>query len=251
VPDIFVPENKIQNMQHKYLIPAVLFTASAFLFSCGDAGNKSEDPMKVAEKHNDEKFDNEKEKTADFMVYAADLNMQEIQLGELAQGRGYDPEVKKMAKMMIEDHTKALTELKTLAAERTITLPETVSDESKKDCDKLGKKDRHDFDKEYADMMVDGHKDALKRFEKEAEEGADEQVRTWAFKMLPSLRSHLDHALAIQDKKDGKGDTAVVVRNIDDDKADKKDRDAHERDDHKDHDKKADARKSDKAKKDW
>src|SRR5687768_7877537 len=77
--------------------------------SCGDSKNdKAEDPVKVAEKHNEEKFDNETENTASFMVYAADLNMHEIQLGELAQGNGYDPEVKKMAKEMVDDHTKAL-----------------------------------------------------------------------------------------------------------------------------------------------
>jgi putative membrane protein len=201
----------IKKLSYSKILPmaALAFTLGA----CSDGTKKAEDPTKVAEEHNEQKFDNDKEKTADFMVYAADLNLQEIELGELAMGNGYDPEVKKMGKMMAADHHKALDELKKMAAERTVSLPESVSDEHKKDCDKLSKKTKKDFDKDYCDMMVDGHEDAIKRFEKEAEEGKDEGVRQWAFQMLPSLRTHLDHALECQKKCDNKNDTAVVIKN--------------------------------------
>ncbi len=182
------------------------------MFSCGDAKkDKTEDPLKVAEKHNEEKFDNETENTASFMVYAADLNMHEIQLGELAQGHGYNVEVQKMARQMVVDHRKALTDLKAIATKNTITLPESVSDKNKKECDKLSEKKRHDFDKEYCEILIEDHKEALKKFEKEAEEGKNEEVRKWAFAQIPSLRTHLDHALALEDKTKDKGDTAVVV----------------------------------------
>src|SRR4051812_14388459 len=122
-----------------FFIPLLYLSLS----SCGE-GKKAEDPIKVAEEHNEQKFDNDKEKTADFMVYAADLNLHEIQMAELAMGNGYDASVKTLAKKMIDDHQKAYADLKRLAAERTVSLPESASDSHKRDCDKLGKKTKKD-----------------------------------------------------------------------------------------------------------
>src|SRR6478609_2356316 len=90
----------------KSLSVITLALAVSCLTSCSDA-KKGEDSAEVAEKHNEEKFDNEGEKTADFMVFAADLSLHEIEMGELAMGKAYDAKVKTLGKTTAADHRKA------------------------------------------------------------------------------------------------------------------------------------------------
>jgi putative membrane protein len=158
------------------------------------------DVKEVAEEHNDAKFSKDDEKAAQFLVDAADLNMTEIKLGRLAQERGSSKSVKDLGKMMEGDHNKTLEELKTLASSKNITIPEALSEKGNKEYDKLDGKAGRDFDKEYADMMVDGHKDAIKKFEKIAEDSEDTEIKNWANQTLPALRKHLDHSITTRDK---------------------------------------------------
>lgn len=199
-----------------------LIVVSTFLpASCSEA-SKPEDEIKTAKEHNDEKFDNEKEKVADFVVNVAEMSLNEMQLGELSQGNAHHAKVKELGKMMVEDHRKAHDELSKLAEGKSITIPGSVSEEKRRACDRLGKKTGEEFDKEYCEMVADSHKEAIRKFEEVAEEGSDDEIRAWASKQLPRLRMHLDHTLICLRQayqKGGRGDTAVLVRNGDNDRA--------------------------------
>jgi putative membrane protein len=135
----------------------------------------------------------------DFMKNAADGGMAEVEMGKLATKNAQDPEVKKFGQMMVDDHTKANTELKALAAKKNVTLP-TDMGSYKGDVDDLSKLKGADFDKEYVDHMVDDHEDDVAAFEKQANNGTDPDVKAFAAKTLPVLRKHLDAIKAIQAK---------------------------------------------------
>ena len=193
-------KTKIQFLKSRFF---KLTFASAWLMllfttlpSCNN--EKPKDTKEVAEEHNDAKFDNAKEDDAKFLVSAAEINLEEIQLGQLAQTRGTTTHVKELGKMMETEHTKALADLQNLAAKKQVTIPisltENGMDENKKLLDTKGSK----FDKEYADMMVSGHKNAIDIFQKAADEASDPDIRNWATTMLPALRIHLDHSINCQ-----------------------------------------------------
>ena len=166
-----------------------------FLSSCGN-NSKPEDTKEVAEEHNDAKFDNKKqEKDAQFLVNAAEINLEEIKLGQLAQEKGNASHIKELGKMMEDAHTKSLAELIALAKTKIITIPTSPTDNAMDAFKKLDAKSGNNFDKEYADMMVSGHKDAISTFEKAAENCEDADIKNWASTMLPDLRKHLDHAI--------------------------------------------------------
>jgi len=55
----------------------------------------------------------------------------------------------------------------------------------------LSTKSGHAFDESYVSSMVKDHKDDIEAFEKEANNGADEDVKAWASRSLPTLREHL------------------------------------------------------------
>ena len=101
----------------------------------------------------------------DFVKDSAIAGMAEIELGRMAQQKGMDSNVKKFGQMMVEDHTKAGEALKSIATENRIEMPAQVDDDHKDKAEKLAAKNGADFDRDYADMMVDGHQDFVDKLE--------------------------------------------------------------------------------------
>ena len=108
-----------------------------------------------------------------------------------------NPQVKRFAQMMIDDHTKANDELKALAQSKSIELPQDIG-KHQKDYDKLAKLSGSDFDKAYVDAMVKDHKEDVVMFEKESKKGDDADTQAWAAKTLTTLQMHLQHAQDLQ-----------------------------------------------------
>lgn len=179
---------------------AVMLTLGLLFSSCGNS-HKPEDTEKAAEKKNDEKFENRAaEKDAQFLVDATTISLEEVGLGELAKTNAAMQEVKDLGAMMVTEHQKAIEQVKALAAKKMVAIPETLPDKQQEDIGKFSKKTGKDFDKDYCDKMVDGHKDAISKFETAARDAQDADIKAWAEQTLPTLRKHLDHARACQEK---------------------------------------------------
>jgi putative membrane protein len=182
---------------------SLLAVLTGGMVSCGNnnGARTNDDTKEVAEDKNDAKFDSAKvEKDAQFLVNAAEINLEEIKLGQLAQQRGMSADIKSLGQMMVEGHTKALSDLKSLAQSKTISVPDSATKDATDAYDKLQKEKGKDFDRKYCDMMVDGHKNAIDKFEKAASDANDPQIKQWASSMLPDLRKHLDQAMTCQTK---------------------------------------------------
>jgi len=189
------------------LIDGTLILALAFgITSCGNNA-KTEDTEAVADEQNEAKFDDNKtENDADFLVNAAEINLTEIELGTLATTNSQVAEVKELGKMMVDEHTKALNDLKAMAEKKMMTIPTELTADGKDEYKKLSEKTGKDFDKKYCDMMVSGHKNAINKFERASEKSQDGDIKAWATSMLPALRTHLDHSMTCQKMVDGKKD---------------------------------------------
>ena len=187
----------------------VLVTALFILQACNT--NENKDSVDKANDANDKKdttsmtSDTKKDTmaapvnddVAKFAVKTANAGMTEVELGKMAEQKG-SKSVKEFGAMMVKDHTKAGDELKSLAAEKNITLPASVSDEMRKHIDDLNKKSGKDFDKDYMDMMVKDHKDVIDGFEDMAKNSKDSAFKNFAVKTLPTLYKHLGAAKAIE-----------------------------------------------------
>jgi putative membrane protein len=174
---------------------SVLFAAFFFtLVSCGTKNNQ-DDSKEIAEEQNEQKFEEtDLEDDTDFAVKAADGGMLEVQLAQLALTKASSSQVKEFAQKMIDDHSKANDELKSLAQTKNITLPTTLSDENQKDYNDLAEKSGAEFDKAYCDFMVKDHKDDLDKFKKAAEDAKDPDLKSWAAGKVPVLEHHLSMA---------------------------------------------------------
>lgn len=132
-----------------------------------------------------------------FVMKAANGGMMEVQLGNYAQQNAANQRVKDFGSMMVRDHSKANDELKSIVANKNVTLPTAVTGDEKEHMEDLMKKTGKDFDKAYMSMMVEDHKKDINEFEKATNNVMDPDVKAWASKTLPVLRVHLDSAQAI------------------------------------------------------
>lgn len=101
----------------------------------------------------------------DFVRDVATMNMAEMELARLASERATDPNTKKFAQMMLNDHPAAGDKLKAFATERKIEVPAQVDDKHRDVHEKLAAKSGLEFDKEYADAMVQGHEDFVDKLQ--------------------------------------------------------------------------------------
>jgi putative membrane protein len=136
-----------------------------------------------------------------FINEAASGGLAEVELGQMAQTKATDPQVKEFGAMMVQDHTKANDELKALAEKKNITLPATPSEQQRKVKDELSTKSGNDFDNAYVLNMVKDHKKDIKLFEDASKKVNDPELKAFIVKTLPTLRMHLTHVQAIEKNK--------------------------------------------------
>lgn len=170
-----------------------------FAVSCDD--QRSEDSREVAEEMNDENIENDnKEEDAEFLVDAAVIHLEEIQLGQLAQQRGTLSEIRELGSMMEKDHSKALNDLRSLANSKMVTIPTSQTNKSKDVYNELNEESGEDFDAAYANIMVSKHNDAIDLFEEASTDAYDTEIKNLATTSLPTLRNHLDMSMKLQQK---------------------------------------------------
>ncbi len=183
----------------KIVFNIAVVTSVSFLMNSCNNNAKPEDTKEVAEEHNEAKFESKfEEKDAQFLVNTAEMDLEEILLGQLAQERGTNSSVKNLGKMMIQTHEQNLKDLTVLAGKKSITIPSSTTDKGQKAYQTLNTKMGKEFDKAYCDMIVTDHRNAISLFDKASVESKDGDVSQWATETLPELRTHLDQALTCQ-----------------------------------------------------
>ena len=166
----------------------------------GTVVSDSSDSKKVAEARNDKKFeDSTIEDDSKFAVKAADGGMMEVELSKLALTKSQSPEVKKLAQMIVTDHTKTNEELMKLAGTKNISVPAAISTNRQEKLNDFMKKTGNDFDKDYTSYMVSDHKDDIDLYKKQAEKGKDPEIKAWAAGKVATLEQHLQMAQTTED----------------------------------------------------
>ena len=132
--------------------------------------------------------------TKEFMEKAATGGMMEVELGKMAQEKASSSEVKDFGQQMVTDHTKANEDLKSLAQEKSVMLPDSMTAKQQRNVEKLSGLSGTEFDQEYMKMMVKDHEKDVKTYQKASEDVPDPAVQDFAAKTLPTLKDHLQKA---------------------------------------------------------
>ncbi len=133
-----------------------------------------------------------------FAMNAAQGGMAEVKLGQLAASKGSSDFVKQFGQKMVDDHSKANDQLKSVASKDNMTLPTDLSAKDQAEYDKLSKMSGAGFDKEYERYMTADHKMDVAAFKKESMTGQNPDLKSFAGDTLPTVQQHLQ---MLQSKK--------------------------------------------------
>jgi putative membrane protein len=126
-----------------------------------------------------------------FVKNAALGGMTEVELGKLAAQKGSSDAVKQFGQKMVDDHSKANEELKQVASNEKMDVPEALDSKHQSRIDKLSKLSGPDFDKAYLKDQEKDHKQDVNEFQSEAQAGSDPNVKQFAARTLPVIQEHL------------------------------------------------------------
>jgi putative membrane protein len=138
-----------------------------------------------------------------FFMRAAQSGFLEIEASKMAQNQASAAPIKSFASTMISDHTAADSELKALAAQKKVTLPENDAGANQADLDRLKKLKGAAFDTAYAQRIgVSAHNEAVALFDNTSKSAADADVKSFAAKTLQTLQHHLEMAKTLPHAND-------------------------------------------------
>jgi putative membrane protein len=129
-----------------------------------------------------------------FIKDAAQANMAEIQLAQLAQQKASDPQVKQLAQTIEQDHTQAQSKLEQVAQSNNVSMPTAVPQKDQNEQQKLSSMSGKQFDHAYTQMMIRDHKTDIKKFKTAEKMASDTGVCEYASSTLPDLQKHLNMA---------------------------------------------------------
>jgi putative membrane protein len=126
-----------------------------------------------------------------FLVDASYSNVAEVDAGTLASAQGSDAGVKMFGQMMVGDHGTAESELKTIADNVGVTIPQEPDSAHKAMKQMLMTLSGTTFDTTYLAGQVKDHKVTISIFQAEISNGQDTMVINYANKYLPKIQMHL------------------------------------------------------------
>lgn len=129
-------------------------------------------------------------KDAEYLQKSAQGTMSEVKLGEMAQKQAADDRVKQFGKRMVDDHGKDLQNIRQLASQKHVNLPDAPNKEQSKEADKLAKLSGADFDKEYVKYEMKDHKDDVKENGKTMKKALDPDVKNFASAEYKTVSAH-------------------------------------------------------------
>jgi len=129
---------------------------------------------------------------AQFMKKAAEANMTEAHLGQMAEAQSSQQSVKDFGQTLSKDHTSAYESLTALTNKIGETIPKAIGPD--RTIERLMHLKGTAFDRAFSQDEVQSHKGAIALFRNESEHGENADVKAWAKTMLPTLEGHLQTA---------------------------------------------------------
>ena len=133
-----------------------------------------------------------------FILAAAQGGMKEVKLGELAAQNGKRDDVKAFGQMMVKDHSAINDDLKALAAQKGVTLPDSLDAKHQAMVDKMAALTGSEFDDAYIAGMIKDHKMDAKEFKAESAATKDADIKSFVDKSIPVVDGHLKRITAMK-----------------------------------------------------
>jgi putative membrane protein len=135
-------------------------------------------------------FGTETQKTEKFITEQIDSQLMDLEEATLALQRGASDSVRAYGDWMLKDHSRMLADLKVLAIQKNVVIPNQLSKQKTEGLSDLMDKHEHEFDLKFVKMMTIDHKRDVCCL-KQATKSADPDVKKFAEEYLPVLEKQL------------------------------------------------------------
>lgn len=140
------------------------------------------------------------------LAFTATANKGEIAEGKLAETKATNAKVKAFARQLVTDHTAMLSEGTSFAKKNNITADSTKDDvqdlqkDANNEVKELNSKAKGmDWDKNFVDKEIDGHKKVLDKIHDFQNSTQNAQLKEMLTKAAQKVQAHLDKAQALKD----------------------------------------------------
>lgn len=131
---------------------------------------------------------------ATFLVEATNFNLLLQDLSNKAAQQAYARVVVDFANQALADHNRMSEDLRTLAKNKKVNLPVSMSERFQVISNELSIADRRSFDKAYLNTVENVYEQAIRMFEDAALKANDARVRAFAASKLEILRNNARRA---------------------------------------------------------
>ncbi len=135
-----------------------------------------------------------------FVDFAAQTDMTEAHLGQLAQDNAQSQAVKDYGQTLTTDHTSDYKQLSGVATKAGLTVPKGIDAKHWAMIAPLEKMKGAAFDHRFEQMMVSGHTAAIAQYKKEESSGENADIKSYAQTAMPTLEKHLEDAKGLGKK---------------------------------------------------
>ena len=126
----------------------------------------------------------------EFVDFAAQTDMMEAHLGQVAAEQAASQNVKDFAQMLVADHTNDYQQLTAAAGKASLTVPKGLDAAHGQMITPLAKIKGAAFDRRFAQEMIAGHQKAIAAYQREAQNGQSADLKAYATQVLPTLEKH-------------------------------------------------------------
>ncbi|MEV4163263.1 DUF4142 domain-containing protein [Nonomuraea dietziae] len=127
----------------------------------------------------------------EYLRMAHQGNLAEIASGRAAQEKASSEDVRMMGEQLVTDHTKLDTDLKKVAEQLDISLPDEPDPRMAAELRKVSELSGQAFDAAWVDMQIKGHEKTLRIGKDEQSTGTETAVKQLAVDAAPVIEKHL------------------------------------------------------------
>ena len=136
--------------------------------------------------------------TRQFVEKAAIGDMYEIQSSQIVLDKLQNREFQDFARTIVDDHTKASNEMKSIVqGAGNLQVPTQLDDKHKRMVDQLKSASGADLARQYKSQQIQAHQDAVKLYQDYSRQGDHQRLKQFAEATLPKLQQHQQMAQAL------------------------------------------------------
>lgn len=192
-------------MKNRLYIPLLvwLFTGSFLLANCRNTNQSKhieKESKRIAEENNEDKFNtNTGETDAQRVVNLVAMGYTEIEMAKAAKRKSANKTIQRMAAKLQEDNMMLMKDLKQLAANRSISVPDSATEDDQRPIrNMIDKNTPAAFDKKWCAGMLNQHEQMIEKMEEDATTATDPALRAWINDALPRIRVHRDKLMQLK-----------------------------------------------------